>query len=65
MILKPVNLVYIGDLYRFYLDLSKAPDIELHHVERFELGTTHSDKVDWSEVPILLKEMLIEKLATL
>ena len=65
MILKPVNLVYLGDLYRFYVDLSCAPNIELAYTEKYEMGSTHSDRVDWSDVPLVLKEMLIEKISAL
>jgi hypothetical protein len=63
--LKPVTLMYLGDAYRFYLDQNRLPEIALDHVDRFELGTTHAEQVEWEKVPMELKEHLIEIVATL
>lgn len=65
MTLRPVNFIHYGDLYRFFLDTSALPEISLAKVEMFEGGTTHSEEVEWKDVPLDLKEMLIEKVQTL
>jgi len=65
MPLSPVNFVYLGDCYRFFVDLSAAPEIHLNHTIKFEGGSTHYDVVEWEEVPFVLKEMLIEKVSSL
>jgi len=61
MPLTPVNLAYFGDLYRFFLNLEKLPEISLESILCYEDGTTHADPIAWEDVPLELKEMLIER----
>lgn len=62
MPLRPINLVYFGDLYRFFIDTSRLPEVSLDHIECFLDCRTHSEPVEWEETPLELREMLIEKI---
>lgn len=59
---QPINFVYLGDLYRFYVDYAALPDLDLNSVEFYESGMTHCVEVEWDSVPLILKEMLFDKL---
>jgi hypothetical protein len=56
--LRIINIYYSGDLYRFYIE----PPAELHRVERFPLGQSQSELLDFHEVPLHVREELFEKL---
>lgn len=64
-LLRPISLMYFGDLYRFYIVQDKLPCIELDHVDMFEGGFTHSTEVPWEELPLELKTILLEVVAKL
>lgn len=65
MPLKPIHIYYYGDLFRFFIDQSKLPEVSLSYVERHEGATTHSERVTWESVPLDLKEILLEQVAHL
>jgi hypothetical protein len=53
-----INIYYSGDLYRFYIE----PPAELHKVERFPLGMSMPDLLDFDDIPLPVREELFIKL---
>lgn len=54
-----INLVYCGDLYKFYVDEENC----LVKTEKYFMGTCfHDEQVTYSEVPEPLKDQLREHL---